>query len=190
MSRHRRDLHIHTIGGHHFIFLVNFLMFCIYRYRFAEFYYRRSESVRKGRTIPARIETVVIYLPDVQTCVPTHIEWDELNIKYKGQLECAIKKFQTGNNEVGADAADGDNTGGKNTIAAADKPSGMDNSEKMSDTHDSNPNQNEKGVEVEQTTSNTEAVDDAKTMDQNTSNVEEALNYIFLLFRLSFIRLN
>lgn len=60
-----------------------------------ELYYRRSESVRKGRTIPARVETVVIYLPDVRSCVPTRLEWDALNVSYKQKLEQVIRRSET-----------------------------------------------------------------------------------------------
>ncbi|RZC40237.1 cell division cycle and apoptosis regulator protein 1-like, partial [Asbolus verrucosus] len=37
-------------------------------YRFVELYYRRSESTHKGRAVPARVETVVLFLPDVWSC--------------------------------------------------------------------------------------------------------------------------
>lgn len=77
---------------HHLVFLSTF---CSYRYRFVELYYRRSESVRKGRTIPARVETVVIYLPDVRSCVPTRLEWDALNVSYKHKLEQVTRRSQT-----------------------------------------------------------------------------------------------
>lgn len=46
--------------------------------------------MRKGRTIPARVETVVIYLPDVRSCVPTRLEWDDLNISYSRKLDQVI----------------------------------------------------------------------------------------------------
>lgn len=52
-----------------------------------ELYYRRVETVRKGRTVPARTQTVVIFLPDVRSCLPTRLEWDELTVKYKNHLE-------------------------------------------------------------------------------------------------------
>lgn len=57
-----------------------------------ELYYRRNESVRKGRTIPARTQTVVIFLPDVRSCIPTRIEWDDLTTKYKRQLDLSLRK--------------------------------------------------------------------------------------------------
>lgn len=63
---------------------------CTRWYRFVELYYRRSETYHKGRLIPARIETVVIFLPDVRSCQPTHPEWDELHISYKSHLERII----------------------------------------------------------------------------------------------------
>lgn len=43
--------------------------------------------MRKGRTIPARVETVVIYLPDVRPCIPTRLEWDDLNAAYRRKLD-------------------------------------------------------------------------------------------------------
>lgn len=66
-----------------------------------ELYYRRVETVRKGRTVPARTQTVVIFLPDVRSCLPTRLEWDDLSIKYKKHLE--IKK-QSNNEDDSADA--------------------------------------------------------------------------------------
>lgn len=59
-----------------------------------ELYYKRVESVRKGRVHPARTQTVVIFLPDVRSCLPTRFEWDELTVKYKQHLE---KKLQSNN---------------------------------------------------------------------------------------------
>lgn len=62
-----------------------------YRFRFVELYYRRAESVHKGKLIPARIETVVLFLPDVWSCLPTHLEWDNLQVTYKQQLDRLFK---------------------------------------------------------------------------------------------------
>uniref|UniRef100_A0A1B0CCS2 DBC1/CARP1 catalytically inactive NUDIX hydrolase domain-containing protein n=1 Tax=Lutzomyia longipalpis TaxID=7200 RepID=A0A1B0CCS2_LUTLO len=56
-------------------------------YRFVELYYRRGEVVQKGRIIPPRIETVVIFLPDVRSCIPTRSEWDALQGKYRRALD-------------------------------------------------------------------------------------------------------
>lgn len=45
------------------------------RYRFAEIYYRRGESSsHKGRGM--RVDTVVLFVPDVWSCLPTRVEWD------------------------------------------------------------------------------------------------------------------
>ncbi|KAG8199715.1 hypothetical protein JTE90_022161 [Oedothorax gibbosus] len=46
---------------------------CSQWYRFAEINYRRGES-HKGRGL--RTETVVLFLPDVWSCLPTRLEWD------------------------------------------------------------------------------------------------------------------
>ena len=52
-----------------------------------EIYYHRSESVHKGKTIPARVETIVFFLPEVWNCVPTCLEWEDIKIEYKNLLE-------------------------------------------------------------------------------------------------------
>ncbi|KAI4460282.1 cell division cycle and apoptosis regulator protein [Holotrichia oblita] len=61
------------------------------RYRFVELYYRRSETSHKGKAVPARVETVVIFLPDVWSCVSTRLEWDGMQLNYRKQLERRLK---------------------------------------------------------------------------------------------------
>ncbi|XP_076164128.1 cell division cycle and apoptosis regulator protein 1 [Ptiloglossa arizonensis] len=61
---------------------------CTQWYRFLELYYRRAETTHKsGRVVPSRVETVILFLPDVWSCVPTRLEWDGLQLNYKKQLE-------------------------------------------------------------------------------------------------------
>lgn len=67
------------------------LLILQYRYRFVELYYRRAESTHKGKLIPARVETVVLFLPDVWSCLPTRLEWDNLQVAYKKQLDRILK---------------------------------------------------------------------------------------------------
>lgn len=62
----------------------------INRYRFVELKYRRSEQYKKdgGSEIkPARIENVVIFLPDVHSCMPNRSEWEGVQQQYKQALE-------------------------------------------------------------------------------------------------------
>ncbi len=56
------------------------------RYRFAEIRYHRPEETHKGRTVPAHVETVVLFLPDVWHCLPTRSEWEGLSCGLKEQL--------------------------------------------------------------------------------------------------------
>lgn len=62
-----------------------------FRYRFMEVYYHRSESVHKGKTIPARVETVVFFLPEVWNCIPTCLEWDNVILNYKKLVEAKLR---------------------------------------------------------------------------------------------------
>ncbi|XP_055503293.1 cell division cycle and apoptosis regulator protein 1 isoform X2 [Leucoraja erinacea] len=59
---------------------------CTQWYRFAEIRYHRPEEHHKGRTVPAHVEAVVIFLPDVWHCLPTRSEWEALSRGYKQQL--------------------------------------------------------------------------------------------------------
>ncbi|XP_076250699.1 cell division cycle and apoptosis regulator protein 1-like [Rhynchophorus ferrugineus] len=73
---------------------------CTQWYRFVELYYRRSETTHKGKPVPARLETVVIFLPDVWSCLPTRLEWEGLLQSYRKQMEKILK---TGSCEEGDD---------------------------------------------------------------------------------------
>ena len=56
------------------------------RYRFAEIRYHRPEEMHKGRLVPARVETVVLFLPDVWSCMPSRLDWQSLQTTYRQQL--------------------------------------------------------------------------------------------------------
>ena len=56
------------------------------RYRFAEIRYHRPEETHKGRQLAARVETVVLFLPDVWSCMPTSLDWEAMQKAYKNLL--------------------------------------------------------------------------------------------------------
>nr|XP_057920444.1 cell division cycle and apoptosis regulator protein 1 [Doryrhamphus excisus]XP_057920445.1 cell division cycle and apoptosis regulator protein 1 [Doryrhamphus excisus] len=62
------------------------LSLCTQWYRFAEIRYLRPEETHKGRTVPAHVETVVLFLPDVWHCLPTRSEWEVLSRRLREQL--------------------------------------------------------------------------------------------------------
>lgn len=72
-----------------------------------ELYYRRGESTHKGKVYPARVETVVLLLPDVWSCVPTRIEWDGLQHNYKMKLEQILYPDQQQKNADGSGGSSG-----------------------------------------------------------------------------------
>ena len=72
------------------------------RYRFAEIRYYRAEEVRKGRTVPARVETVVLFLPDVWSCSPTRMEWQVTVSRLQSELEMKLSSSATDDDEAGA----------------------------------------------------------------------------------------
>lgn len=67
-------------------------LLCPNRYRFMELYYKTGEVVRKDRTIPARTETVVVFLPDIRCCVPTRVEWDSITSSYEQKLSTVLAR--------------------------------------------------------------------------------------------------
>ncbi|XP_056647234.1 cell division cycle and apoptosis regulator protein 1-like [Diorhabda sublineata] len=99
---------------------------CTQWYRFLELYYRRSESTHKGKTIPARVETVVIFLPDVWSCLPTRLEWEGLHNAYRKQFERIVNQCET------TSAGDTSSTG----VAAANSAATAEASDDMSSTAD------------------------------------------------------
>ncbi|XP_019756359.1 cell division cycle and apoptosis regulator protein 1 [Dendroctonus ponderosae] len=84
---------------------------CTQWYRFVELYYRRGETTHKGKAIPARVETVVIFLPDVWSCLPTRLEWEEVQLSYRKHLEKIIKTDaeETEEADIGIDDKEEDN---------------------------------------------------------------------------------
>lgn len=105
-----------------FVFSLSFFhMRCpLHRYRFVELHYRR-----KGRNDAAKTQTVVIFLPDVRSCVPTRIEWDEMNAKYKQHFDTTVKKGgEVGDNNCGGGHDDGDDGSAEIDDGATSKENG------------------------------------------------------------------
>ncbi|KAI8520947.1 Cell division cycle and apoptosis regulator protein 1 [Branchiostoma belcheri] len=59
---------------------------CTQWYRFAEVRYHRAAETYKGKTIPERVETSVLFLPDVWHCLPPRLDWANVSAGYKAQL--------------------------------------------------------------------------------------------------------
>ncbi|XP_060523874.1 cell division cycle and apoptosis regulator protein 1-like [Cylas formicarius] len=89
---------------------------CTQWYRFVELYYRRNESTHKGKQVAPRVETTVVYLPDVWSCLPTRLEWEGLQQAYRKRAERISKDHGGERRDVG-----GDDGGGGVATADADK---------------------------------------------------------------------
>lgn len=90
---------------------------CTQWYRVAEVRYLRPEETHKGKLVPARVETSVIYLPDVWSCEPTHLEWETLQLTYKKQLQKKLAQL-----EGKEDAQDEDEEGGDESLGEVKDP--------------------------------------------------------------------
>lgn len=62
------------------------------RYRFAEIRYHRAEEVHRGRVVPSRVETVVLFLPDAWRCQPSRLDWDRLQSAFTQQLRAKLHR--------------------------------------------------------------------------------------------------
>ncbi|BES94462.1 DBC1 [Nesidiocoris tenuis] len=60
---------------------------CTQWFRFLEVHYHRAEISHHGKVVPARVETVVIFVPDVWSATPNRVDWEKLNDDYKSALE-------------------------------------------------------------------------------------------------------
>ncbi|XP_065366379.1 cell division cycle and apoptosis regulator protein 1-like isoform X2 [Calliphora vicina] len=65
---------------------------CTQWYRFVELYYHRTEYKNMEKDGPPRVETVVIYLPDVHSCMPSIEEWQTLTQVYKVAADDVIAR--------------------------------------------------------------------------------------------------
>lgn len=57
-----------------------------------ELYYHRTEYKNMEKDGPPRVETVVFYLPDVHSCIPSIEEWQTLTQVYKTSAEDVITR--------------------------------------------------------------------------------------------------
>ncbi|XP_041426923.1 cell division cycle and apoptosis regulator protein 1-like isoform X2 [Xenopus laevis] len=90
------------------------LSLCTQWYRFAEIRYHRPEETHKGRTVPAHVETVVLFFPDVWHCLPTRSEWGNLCRGYKQQL---VDKLQGDRKEADGEQEEEDKDGDAKEIS-------------------------------------------------------------------------
>uniref|UniRef100_A0A0A9XIZ5 Cell division cycle and apoptosis regulator protein 1 n=1 Tax=Lygus hesperus TaxID=30085 RepID=A0A0A9XIZ5_LYGHE len=60
---------------------------CTQWFRFLEVHYHRAESNHHGKVVPARVETVVLFVPDVWSASPSRGDWETITADYKKALE-------------------------------------------------------------------------------------------------------
>lgn len=153
-------------------------MRCVpHRYRFVELYYRR-----KGRNDLAKTQTVVIFLPDVRSCVPTRIEWDELNAKYKQHFETSLKK--------GGDDVDNNSSVGGGDTGNAGNLHGASMNENGSSDFGVPDNGAQAVIESEETKSTAKKSDRSEVAERESTtanNNEKALQINSLLLLLIYI---
>ncbi|XP_061394616.1 cell division cycle and apoptosis regulator protein 1-like [Musca vetustissima] len=97
---------------------------CTQWYRFMELYYHRSEYKNMEKGGPPRVETVVIFLPDIHSCMPSIAEYNTMVGLYKATAEKIISRRAAATTKaIASKAANADNEG------AATKPSDDNNAD-------------------------------------------------------------
>ncbi|XP_046802057.1 cell division cycle and apoptosis regulator protein 1-like [Lucilia cuprina] len=148
---------------------------CTQWYRFVELYYHRTEYKNMEKDGPPRVETVVIYLPDVHSCMPSIEEWQTLTQVYKTAADDVIARRAA---LVAAAAAanvteDNDKT---NDVEMADNSALADDSA-MEGGDDENPHKDEESTvqnndeeDVEEEHANED--DSEEKMDDSTASAD------------------
>lgn len=95
----------------------------MFRYRFVELYYHRADYTSKGKVIPSRVETVVIYLPDIHSCMPTRSEWENLAADYKVAATNHLNRLKSAGQQSTSAASSEE---GKSTKEADEAATGPD----------------------------------------------------------------
>ncbi|CAD5116392.1 DgyrCDS5286 [Dimorphilus gyrociliatus] len=67
------------------------LSMCTQWYRFLEIRYQRAEEQHRGKTLPKRVETVVVFVPDVWRCRPSAVDWLKTQKSYQELLDFKLK---------------------------------------------------------------------------------------------------
>lgn len=65
------------------------IFFSSYRFRFLELYYYRpaEKSSKTGKIRDARVETVVLFVPDIWSCMPSEEDWKANREAYQELLD-------------------------------------------------------------------------------------------------------
>ncbi|KAM7348866.1 cell division cycle and apoptosis regulator protein 1-like isoform 2-T2 [Cochliomyia hominivorax] len=146
---------------------------CTQWYRFVELYYHRTEYKNMEKDGPPRVETVVIYLPDVHSCMPSIEEWQTLTEVYKSAADDVIARRSALVAAAAANASDDNENDKTNDIEMADNSTLADDAaddsvnEKSTDNDETENNDGEDEADGEQHGENEE--DDNEIMVDSTA---------------------
>lgn len=123
-----------------------------------ELHYHRQDHKKKDA--PPRIETVVIYLPDVHSCMPNAAQWQELSQVYKSAVENVIARKSAAAKTAAANNATTDLADASPNGDADDAAADTSNADAATDDAD-------KSMEAADTTANNENDAQATTVTSN-----------------------
>ncbi|XP_054729601.1 cell division cycle and apoptosis regulator protein 1-like isoform X1 [Anastrepha obliqua] len=122
---------------------------CTQWYRFVELHYHRQDHKKKDAQ--PRIETVVIYLPDVHSCMPNSTQWQELTQVYKNAVEGVIARKNAAAKAAAA------NTAAVDAEMAASSPTAADGDAADTSATDATKEEPDKTTGDESVTTNNES---------------------------------
>ncbi|XP_073831168.1 cell division cycle and apoptosis regulator protein 1-like [Musca autumnalis] len=138
---------------------------CTQWYRFMELYYHRSEYKNMEKGGPPRVETVVIFLPDVHSCMPSVAEYNTMCGLYKATAEKIISRRAAAANKAIAAAPTNSDENNQSSSNQAD--------ESNAEANDEN---NEAGGDADENMDGDDAGDADAAEGADESNVDEEGN--------------
>lgn len=142
------------------------------RYRFVELYYHRTEYKNMENDAPPRVETVVIYLPDVHSCMPTLTEYETLSGLYRSTAENIIARRTAAFNKNAIAAANTDDNNESNANAETENGEGNNTSAEQNDD-EGDGDADGTNVAADENDDNNEAVGEADDEDNENGDEEE-----------------
>ncbi|XP_037936837.1 cell division cycle and apoptosis regulator protein 1-like [Teleopsis dalmanni] len=140
---------------------------CTQWYRFMELHYHRTDYKHKKKDGPPRVETVVIFVPDVHSCMPTTTQWQNLAETYKTSVENVIaRKIAAAKSTVALEVEDASPAG--NSTLANNSVTETDSKVENESTDDINADAANDGMDAEVTQTNLDI-----SSDGDDNNIEK-----------------
>ncbi|XP_075156283.1 cell division cycle and apoptosis regulator protein 1-like [Haematobia irritans] len=151
---------------------------CTQWYRFVELYYHRTEYKNMEKDGPPRVETVVFFIPDVHSCMPTQTEYETLSALYTATSENIIARRAAQAKALASAATADDNNDSTNNEtdnkAEADGDGEQNDNDDAEDAKQEENDENNEEDENNAANEDPENAEESEQMDMDNSAEAEA----------------